>query len=83
MARSRSWSCFAEPPRAGFRQKLIGGQSVETVEEFISEGLAQDAADKADKKASTTKGSKKTSRPDQTSAHRDGDNGDKKAAQHG
>jgi hypothetical protein len=28
------------------RKKLIGGQTVETVEEFISEGLAQDEADK-------------------------------------
>jgi thioredoxin-like negative regulator of GroEL len=74
---------FRRTAKGWIRQKLIGGQSVETVEEFISEGLAQDAADKADKKASTTKGSKKTSRPDQTSAHRDGDNGDKKAAQHG
>ena len=28
------------------RKKLVGGQSVETVEEFIAEGLAQDEADK-------------------------------------
>lgn len=28
------------------RKKLIGGQSVETVEEFISEGLAKDQAEK-------------------------------------
>ena len=33
------------------RKKLVGGQSVETVEEFINEGLASDAADKkVDKK---------------------------------
>ena len=28
------------------RKKLVGGQSVETVEEFIAEGLAQDEVDK-------------------------------------
>jgi thioredoxin-like negative regulator of GroEL len=60
------------------RKKLIGGQSVETVEEFISEGLAQDAVDK---KASPEAGKKKASRHQQTSAHRDGDT-DKKVAQH-
>ena len=62
------------------RRKLIGGQSVETVEEFISEGLAQDAAAK---KASTEGGDKKTSRPEQTTVHRDGGVEGKKVAQHG
>ena len=72
---------FRRTTNGWIRKKLIGGQSVETVEEFISEGLTQDAADK---KASTATGSKKTSRPDhQTSVHRDGDNEGKKVAQHG
>jgi hypothetical protein len=61
------------------RKKLIGGQSVETVEEFISEGLTQDAADK---KASPEAGSKKAPQHQQTSIHRDSDT-DKKVAQHG
>jgi thioredoxin-like negative regulator of GroEL len=37
------------------RQKLIGGQSVETVEQFIKEGLAQDEAEKKVTEASEEK----------------------------
>jgi len=61
------------------RKKLIGGQSVETVEEFISEGLTQDAADK---KALPEAAGKKAPRHEQTSNHRNSDS-DKKVAQHG
>ena len=68
---------FRRTHNGWIRQKLVGGQSVETVEEFISEGLAQDAADK---KASPEAGSKRTSRRDQT---RDDDSEGKRAAQHG
>jgi hypothetical protein len=71
---------FRRTAKGWVRQKLIGGQSVETVEEFISDGLAQDAAAK---KAPAQQSDKKTSHPDQTSAHRDGDDGAKKVAQHG
>jgi thioredoxin-like negative regulator of GroEL len=37
---------FRKTPKGWVRKKLIGGQSVETVEEFINEGLASDDADK-------------------------------------
>jgi thioredoxin-like negative regulator of GroEL len=43
---------FRKTPTGWVRKKLVGGQSVETVEEFINEGLASDAADKkVDKKS--------------------------------
>jgi thioredoxin-like negative regulator of GroEL len=42
---------FRKTPKGWVRKKLVGGQSVETVEEFINEGLASDASDKkTDKK---------------------------------
>lgn len=37
---------FRKTTKGWVRKKLIGGQSVETVEEFIKDGLASDAADK-------------------------------------
>jgi thioredoxin-like negative regulator of GroEL len=37
---------FRKTSKGWVRKKLIGGQSVETVEEFINEGLASDKADK-------------------------------------
>ena len=37
---------FRKTSQGWMRRKLIGGQSVEAVEEFIKEGLAQDAADR-------------------------------------
>jgi thioredoxin-like negative regulator of GroEL len=44
---------FRKTPKGWVRKKLIGGQSVETVEEFIKDGLASDKADKkAEKKTS-------------------------------
>jgi thioredoxin-like negative regulator of GroEL len=61
------------------REKLVGGQSVETVEEFIQEGLA---ADKADHKKSTADADglhgKQVPASDRATAHRDADE-----AQHG
>ena len=51
---------FRRTTNGWIRKKLIGGQSVETVEEFISEGLTQDAADK---KASTATGSRRPRGP--------------------
>jgi thioredoxin-like negative regulator of GroEL len=37
---------FRKTRRGWVRRKLVGGQSVETVEEFIHDGLASDAAEK-------------------------------------
>lgn len=37
---------FRKTPDGWVRKKLIGGQSVETVEEFIADGLAKERADK-------------------------------------
>jgi thioredoxin-like negative regulator of GroEL len=37
---------FRKTSKGWVRKKLIGGQSVEAVEEFINDGLASDAADK-------------------------------------
>jgi thioredoxin-like negative regulator of GroEL len=44
---------FRKTSKGWLRSKLIGGQSVEAVEEFIKEGLA---SDEADKKSSDEKG---------------------------
>ena len=52
---------FRKTSKGWMRKKLIGGQSVETVEEFIKEGLA---LDKAEKKAE-----KKTSPEDKSRKH--------------
>ncbi len=71
---------FRRTANGWIRKKLIGGQSVETVEEFISEGLTQDAAAK---KASPGADKKKAPRHEQTSAHRNDDAAGKTAAQHG
>ena len=38
---------FRRTPQGWMRRKLVGGQSLEAVEKFISEGLAQDNAEKA------------------------------------
>ncbi len=62
------------------RKKLIGGQTVETVEEFISEGLAQDAADK---KAPSAADKKKASRRDETTVNRDAGTEGNSDAEHG
>jgi thioredoxin-like negative regulator of GroEL len=68
------------------RSKLVGGQSVETVEEFIKEGLAKDdnaKADKKDKKPASEASGKSAPQADQRTAHRDvTDDGDE-SAQHG
>jgi thioredoxin-like negative regulator of GroEL len=37
---------FRKTRKGWVRKKLVGGQDVETVEEFINEGLASDAAEK-------------------------------------
>jgi thioredoxin-like negative regulator of GroEL len=52
---------YRKTSKGWMRRKLIGGQSVETVEEFIKEGLA---SDKTDKKAE-----KKTETVDKSSHH--------------
>ena len=38
---------FRKPTQGWVRKKLVGGQSVEAVEEFIKDGLASDKADKS------------------------------------
>lgn len=63
------------------RQKLVGGQTEEAVEDFIKEGLASDASEKqAEAKA---KGSKKTAAAERATAQRPDPAIDKKAARHG
>lgn len=64
---------FRKTGKGWVRKKLVGGQDVETVEEFINDGLASDAADKkaadkkdagkkvADKKATERSGDKSAS----------------------
>jgi thioredoxin-like negative regulator of GroEL len=37
---------FRKTPKGWVRKKLVGGQSVEAVEQFINDGLASDAAEK-------------------------------------
>ncbi len=63
------------------RKKLVGGQNVETVEQFIAEGLAQD---EADKKSSTEEvDDKNAPQSDPTAVHRDGAVDDEEASRHG
>jgi thiol-disulfide isomerase/thioredoxin len=57
------------------RTKLVGGQSVETVEEFIKDGLDQDAADKK------AEGKKKAAPPKAEAAPAEGAQPDSKTAQ--
>lgn len=59
---------FRKTPDGWVRKKLVGGQSVETVEEFIAEGLAKD---RADKEAATEDGDKSVPGSEETSVHRD------------
>ena len=63
------------------RKNLVGGQSVEAVEEFIKEGLAKDAADK--KKSSSDAVEKKALPGDETTVQHDGAADAEEAAQHG
>jgi thiol-disulfide isomerase/thioredoxin len=64
------------------RKKLVGGQSVETVEEFIKEGLAKDAADK--KATTLKKGKGKEARPSAVpTAHHDRSHDGNEATQRG
>jgi thioredoxin-like negative regulator of GroEL len=52
---------FRKTPRGWLRSKLVGGQTVEAVEQFINDGLASDAADKkVDKKSHKTSGAAPT-----------------------
>jgi thioredoxin-like negative regulator of GroEL len=62
------------------RKKLVGGQDVETVEQFIAEGLAQD---EADKKSSTEVDDQNAPQSDPTTVHHDGTADDAKASRHG
>ena len=57
---------FRKTSQGWVRKKLIGGQSVETVEEFIKDGLA---ADEADKSPADDNGAENAPKVDQTTAH--------------
>jgi thioredoxin-like negative regulator of GroEL len=71
---------FRKTAQGWIRKKLIGGQSVEAVEEFINEGLASDEADK--KKGDEAK-DHKTPGTNQTTAHRGETGADDDSTQHG
>lgn len=61
---------FRKTANGWMRKKLVGGQSVETVEQFIADGLARD---EADKKPSSVEGSDRSDQPsEQTTVHHDG-----------
>jgi thioredoxin-like negative regulator of GroEL len=60
---------FRKTSKGWMRKKLIGGQSVETVEEFIKEGLAMDKADKRTDHKVDKKTEKKTAAKDKASHH--------------
>jgi thioredoxin-like negative regulator of GroEL len=62
------------------RRKLVGGQSVETVEEFIKDGLALDAADR---KSASQAGDKNAPSKKQTMVHHEGVADGDEGAQHG
>jgi thioredoxin-like negative regulator of GroEL len=47
---------FRKTPKGWVRKKLVGGQSVEAVEEFINDGLASDSADKKTTEKTADKG---------------------------
>jgi thioredoxin-like negative regulator of GroEL len=71
---------FRKTPDGWVRKKLVGGQSVETVEEFIVEGLAKDLAEK---EAMTQDGDKSVPESEETSVHHDAAIESEEAAQHG
>ena len=58
---------FRKTPKGWRRKKLVGGQSVRTVEKFIEEGIAQDAKTKRDTREEKRGASPKT---DDTAAGR-------------
>lgn len=62
------------------RKKLIGGQSVETVEEFISDGLAKD---QAEKHAASDGGSQGEPKSKETDVHHDAALESEETVQHG
>jgi len=52
---------YRQTPQGWVRYVLVGGQSVESVENFISQGLASDAADAAKKAEAKTESTDKKS----------------------
>jgi putative sterol carrier protein len=62
------------------RQKLVGGQSVEAVEQFIKEGLAQD---EVDKKSAAELGDEDAAEIDKTTTHQADAVESEDMAQHG
>jgi thioredoxin-like negative regulator of GroEL len=71
---------FRKTADGWIRKKLIGGQSVETVEQFINEGLAQD---EADKKAAPEGGDKHSPEKTKTARHHEDAVEDGEEVRHG
>ena len=71
---------FRKKGNGWVRKNLVGGQSVETVEEFIKEGLAKDAADK---KSSSDADEKNALPGEETTVQHDGAADGEESAQHG
>jgi thioredoxin-like negative regulator of GroEL len=65
------------------RKKLVGGQSVETVEEFINEGLADDKAERKSKADASESSDKPSPRSQRTTTTDEGGASDEDTAQHG
>jgi thioredoxin-like negative regulator of GroEL len=83
---------FRKTPDGWMRKNLVGGQSVETVEQFIKEGLAKDetdkkpsaeAGDKSDKSDKNAPLSDKNAPPSDKTTVRHGAADDEASARHG
>ncbi|MEN6449775.1 MAG: thioredoxin family protein [Thermoguttaceae bacterium] len=72
---------FRKSPDGWVRQKLVGGQTEEAVEDFIKEGLASD--DSARKSEAKAKQAKKASAADRATAQRPDPAVEKKTPKHG
>jgi thioredoxin-like negative regulator of GroEL len=71
---------FRKTPDGWMRKKLVGGQDVETVEQFIADGLAKD---KAEQKPSAEASDKDAPPRDQTTLRPSGDADEEKATRRG
>lgn len=60
---------FRKTPEGWMRRKLVGGQSVEAVEEFINEGLAADAAENKHATPTDSKARSSSEHVDKTTLH--------------
>jgi thioredoxin-like negative regulator of GroEL len=60
---------FRKTPEGWMRRKLVGGQTVESVEEFINEGLSLDKGEHAVENAPPKNDEPSTPTPDKTTTH--------------